>query len=554
MDAPMVTTATDLPEEQNFIISSLPPGRAQKRLALAVVLALLAAFLVMAWPLSTIQLARVDAFVPAYAMAMFVTDSITAVLLFAQFSILRSRALLVIASGYLFTALIVVPWLLTFPGVFAPGGLLGAGLQSTNWLYVLWHGGFPSFVMAYALLKDENPAKRFWQDSVGAAIVASVALTAAVVGAATIFVTAGDALLPRISLDRVRFAPLWLYVAGGLAIWSILTLVVLWIRRRSVLDLWLMVVMSAYAIEICLIAFPIPARFSFGWYAGRFFGLLSGSLLLFVLLYEITILYAQLLRAVLAQRREREARLMTGDAVSASIAHEIKQPLSGMITGANAGFRWLDRTTPDLDEAKAAFKQIIHAGHRAGAVIDGIRAIFKKDARNRASFDINELIGDALALVGDELRKHRVLIQAEPNEQLPRVKGDRVQVQQVLLNLITNAIDSMAAKDGARVLCVRSEVHDDGGVIVSVADTGTGIGSQDLERIFNPLFTTKSGGMGLGLSICRSIIEAHDGRLWVAPNKPEGAVFQFMMLADGAPSTIASQRKQLDELAPISRL
>ena len=103
----------------------------------------------------------------------------------------------------------------------------------------------------------------------------------------------------------------------------------------------------------------------------------------------------------------------------------------------------------------------------------------------------------------------------------------------MLLNLITNAIDSMAAKDGARVLCVRSEVHDGRDVIVSVADTGTGIGSQDLERIFNPLFTTKSHGMGMGLSICRSIIEAHAGRLWVAPNKPEGAVFQFMLLADG---------------------
>jgi signal transduction histidine kinase len=306
--------------------------------------------------------------------------------------------------------------------------------------------------------------------------------------------------------------------------------------------------------EICLIAFPSPARFSFGWYAGRVFGLLSGSLLLFVLLYEITILYAQVLRAVLAQRREREARLMTGDAVSASIAHEIKQPLSAMITNADAGLRWLDRTTPDLDEAKAAFKQIVHAGHRAGAVIDGIRAMFKKDARNRTSLDINELIREALALAGDELRKHRVSVQAEPDDQLPRVKGDRVQVQQVLLNLITNAIDSMAAKDGSRVLRVRSEVHDGGGVIVSVADTGTGIGPQELERIFNPLFTTKSGGMVMGLSICRSIIEAHGGRLWVAPNKPEGAVFQFVLAADGAASAGASRREQLNEFAPSSHL
>ena len=228
---------------------------------------------------------------------------------------------------------------------------------------------------------------------------------------------------------------------------------------------------------------------------------------------------------------------MTGDAVAATIAHEVNQPLSGMITNADAGFRWLDRATPDLDEAKASFKQIAADGRRAGAVIGSIRAMFKPEARNRTSLDLNDLIAEALALTRGDLEKHRILVRAEPKEQLPQVIGDRVQLQQVLLNLITNAIDSMAAKDGTRDLCVRSEVHDGGGVIVSVADTGTGIGSQDLERIFNPLFTTKAGGMGMGLSICRSIIEAHNGRLWVAPNKPDGAVFQFMLLADGATVT-----------------
>ncbi|MEH2569407.1 signal transduction histidine kinase [Bradyrhizobium sp. AZCC 2289] len=548
----MVKRTAVAPEEQPFILSSLPPGRAQRRLALAVVLALLVAFLITeVGPLSTIQLGRIDAFVPAYATAMFVNDSITAVLLFAQFSILRSPALLAISSGYLFTALMLISWMLTFPGVFAPGGLLGAGLQSTTWIYILWHAGFPVFVIAYALLKDADPARRLRQGSVGAAILASVATTAAVVCAATFLVTAGDALLPRISLDAVRFSTLWLYYAGCLDLLSVLALIVLWIRRRSVLDLWLMVVMCAYVIEITLIAFPVPARFSFGWYAGRIFGFLSGSLLLFVLLYEITTLYAGVLRAVLAQRREREARLMTGDAVSASIAHEIKQPLTGMITNADAGLRWLERSMPD--EAKAAFEQIVADGHRAAAVIGSIRAIFKKDSRNRTSLDINELIGEALTLTRGDLQRHRIQVQAEPNAQLPQVRGDRIQLQQVLLNLITNAIDSMAAKDGPRVLCVRSEVHDGASVIVSVADTGTGIGSQELERVFNPMFTTKSGGMGMGLSICRSIIEAHDGRLWVAPNKPEGAVFQFMLLADGATSAGASRRERPEDLLVSSR-
>jgi signal transduction histidine kinase len=550
----MVSTATLVPVEQHFILSSLSPSLAQRRLALAVVFALLIAFFITAGPLSTIQSSRIDAFVPAYATAIFVNDSITAVLLFAQFSILRSRALLAISSGYLFAALVAIPWLLTFPGVFAPGGLLGAGLQSTNWLYILWHAGFPTFVMAYALLKDADPAKRLWQGSVGAAILLSVATTAAVVCAATLLVTAGDSLLPRISLDPVHFSTLWLYVAGCLVLWIVLTLIVLWIRRRSVLDLWLMVVMCAYAIEVFLAAFPGLARFSVGWYAGRIFGFVSGSLVLVVLLYEITILYAQLLRAVLAQRREREARLLTGNAVAATIAHEVKQPLSGMITNADAGLRWLDRSTPDLEEAKAAFNQIVADGHRAGAVIESIRTIFKKDARNRTSLDVNHLIGEALALVRGDLQQHRILLEAEPNAQVPQVRGDRIQLQQVFLNLITNAIDSMAAKDGPRILCVRSEVHDGGNVMISVADTGTGIESQEVERIFSPLFTTKSNGMGMGLSICRSIIEAHDGRIGVAPNKPQGVVFQFVLPANGATSAGASRREQPDDLPPRARL
>jgi signal transduction histidine kinase len=548
----MVNAAAVVPEEQHFTFASLPPGRAQRRLALAVVLALLGALFITAGPLSNIPVGRIDAFVPAYATAMFVSDSITAVLLFAQFSILRSRALLAISSGYVFTAFVVIPWLLTFPSVFTPGGLLGAGLQSTNWLYILWHAGFPTFVMAYALLKDADPAKRLWRRSIGAAILSSVAATAAVVCAATYLVTAGDALLPRISLDPVHFSTLWLYVAGGLALWSVLTLIVLWIRRRSVLDLWLMVVMCAYAIEIYLVAFPGLARFSLGWYAGRIFGFVSASLVLFVLLYEITTLYARLLRAVFAQRREREARLMTGDAVSASIAHEIKQPLTGIVTNADAGLRWLERSMPD--QAKAALEQIVADGHRAGAIIDGVRAIFRKDARNSTSLAINDLIGEALALLRDELQKHRVSVQVELNEQLPRVIGDRVQVQQVLLNLITNAIDSMVANDGSRVLCVKSGFHDPNGVLVSVADSGRGIEQNDTDRIFNPLFTTKSGGMGMGLAICRSIIEAHDGRLWVTPNKSEGAVFQFMLLADGATSAGASRRERAEEPLPGLRL
>ncbi|MEA3118295.1 MAG: hypothetical protein QOI13_1565 [Paraburkholderia sp.] len=527
----MEKTTAVVPEEQHFILSSLPPGVAQKRLAVAVVIALLAAFFATIGPLSTVRLERIDAFVPLYATAVFVVDLITAVLLFAQFSILRSRALLAIANGYLFTAFALIPWMLTFPGIFSPRGLFGASLQSAVWLYVLWHAGFPNFVIAYGLLKDDESVKRMWRGSAGVAILSSVAASAVVVCSATLFVTAQEARLPPLLLDALRLSDLWFYVAGFAALLNLVALLVLWVRRRSLLDLWLMVVMWASIIEVCFISFPVPVRFSIGWYAGRICAVFSDSLVLFVLLYEITKLYAQLLRAVFAQRREREARLLTGDAVTATIAHEVKQPLSGMVTNADAGLRWLDRPSPDLDEAKAAFKQIVADGRRAAAVIERVRAIFKKSDPNKAAFDINGLIGETLAFARGDLMNHRILVRAELNDNLPQVIADRIQLRQVLVNLIANAIDSMAAAEEPRILCVKSEVHPDG-VKVSVTDTGTGIGSHDMVRIFDPLFSTKSGGMGMGLSICRSIIEAHNGRIWVVSNDPRGAAIEFVLLAD----------------------
>jgi signal transduction histidine kinase len=533
----MPEIAAIVPEEQRLFLSTLSPGPAQKRLALAVVLGILVVFLVITVGLlSGMQTRRIDAFLPAYLTAMFVCDSITAILLFAQFSILRSRAILVIASAYLFTALILIPYILTFPGVFVPTPEIG-GLQSAAWVYVLWHCGFPLFVIGYALTKDVAPSKRYWKGTPLAAIGQSVALTAGLVSVAAFVCIAGEALLPHIMLDPTRFSSQWPYLVGApIALASISALIVLWFRRRSMLDLWLMVVMFLYLVEVPLSYYPAPSRFSPGWYAVRIFGFLSSSLVLIVLLYEIETLYAKLLGAVLGQRREREARLMTGDAVAASIAHEVKQPLTAMVTSADAGFRFLDRSAPNLDRAKEAFKLIAADGHRAGEVVENIRANFRSDVRTRISLDVNELIREALALERTDLEKHGILVQAEPNKPLPEVRGNRVQLQQVLLNLITNAIYAMAAKDEPRVLCVKSEAYEADSVMVSVSDTGTGVSPQDIDRIFNPLFTTKSEGMGMGLSICRAIIEAHNGRLWFSPNTPRGAVFQFTLHANDSMS------------------
>jgi signal transduction histidine kinase len=527
--ASMRGIAPRVAEDQHFVLSSLPPTPGQKRLALGIVLGLMVALYFVTGPFGGIQLGAIHSFVAVYTTGMFVTDSITAILLYAQFSILRSRAILVIASGYLFTAFLIVPYVLAFPGVLAPDGVIG-DLQTTAHLYVLWHCGFPLFVIGYTLSKDEDPSRRFAPGEVRSAILRSVAWTAASAAALASLCIRGTAVLPRLMLDRSRFVPEWPYlVAAPIVALCTLALVLLWFRRRSILDLFLMVVLCAYLMEIPPQYYPLMARFSTGWYAVRITSLLSSSIVLIVLLYEITALYGALLGAVLRQRREREARLMTGDAVAASIAHEVKQPLTAMITSADAGFRFLDRSTPNLERAKEAFKRIATDGHRAGVVVESIRANFKTDDRTRTSLDVNELIEDALSLERGDLQKNRIRVQAETAEHLPEVRGNRGQLEQVLINLITNAIDSMAAKDGPRVLCVKTQAYESDGVVISVADSGPGISPQHIDRIFDPLFTTKSDGMGMGLSICRAIVEAHDGRLWVSPNIPQGAVFQFSL-------------------------
>ena len=516
-----------MPDELPLTAFSLPPSRAQKRLACAVALVLLLAFLVTAGPPRTFQLPRVDAIVPAYGAAIFVNNAVTAALLFAQFSIIRARALLLIACGYLFTALIVMPWMLTFPDVFAPGCLFGAGMQSTAWLYVMWHAGFSLFVVAYALRNRPDPDGRRSHAPRFAGPLAGLAVIGAVI-AVTILATRFGTSLPSLLRDEDHLSGTWQWIAAATALTSLTALATLWLRRRSVLDLWLMVVMGAYVIEIVVISFPVPVRFSVGWYAGQVFGLLSASLVLIVLLTEITALYTRLLNALLAQRREREARLLTANAVAAMIAHEIKQPLTGITAGAQAGLLWLDRPAPELDEAREALRRIAANGLRAGQLIDSIRAIFRRDAQSRIVIDHDFLIADVLAGLRADLKRHHIIVHTESEPDLPAIAGDPVQLRQVLVNLVTNAIDAMAEITGPRNLSICTTLRD-GSVRISVADSGPGIPPEDAGRIFNPFFSTKPGGIGMGLAICRFIIENHDGRLWIAPNTPQGAVFNVAL-------------------------
>jgi len=231
---------------------------------------------------------------------------------------------------------------------------------------------------------------------------------------------------------------------------------------------------------------------------------------------------------------ERVSQFAAMGVMTASIGHEIRQPLAAMVVNANAGLRWISTAQPDLHEAREAFKKIVSDGQRTSDVLETIRAMFKKDNQVIDLVDINELIQEVLALVHFDVRRQRVSVRTELANKVPLVLGNRIQLQQVVLNLIMNAIEAMSSiTDRERALRVKLEAHKADKVLILVEDSGTGIDAKNMERIFKPLFTTKSHGMGMGLSICQTIIEAHDGRVWASPGVDYGSIFHVVLPTAG---------------------
>ena len=211
---------------------------------------------------------------------------------------------------------------------------------------------------------------------------------------------------------------------------------------------------------------------------------------------------------------------------SATLAHEISQPLAGIATRASAALRWLHMEKPDIERAQTALESIVAASHRASDIIGSVRAMFRKDTSERAPIDINNIILTVLGLVRIDLRQNGVELKTQLDENISVVEGDKVQLQQVVLNLVMNAVEAMQSVQ-TRVLKVKTDQTSPGAVRVSIEDTGAGIDPANIERVFKPFFTTKANGMGMGLVICRSIIEKHDGRIWVTPGVNGGSIFQF---------------------------
>lgn len=527
----------------------MPAGPKQRRFALIMVAALLVAFAASV-PFAAIPLARVEAFVPAYESVLIINDLITAALLYAQFAIQRTPGLLALAAGYLFTALIVVPHMLVFPGVFSPTGLLDASTNSAAWIYVFWHVGFPVAVLVYALGGDggdaQGPARR--------PIAISIAAIVAVVVALTWFATAGEPLLPHVMADATRRASATPYVSTAVWLLTLVTLVVLWWARRqrhSVIDLWLAVVLFAWLCEILLSVILAPVRFSVGFYLGRLYGLIAASIVLLFLLSETVAIYAQLVRAIATERRERERRFgemeamlshlsRVGDlgSVVIHLIHEVNQPLAAIGNYLSALQRLV--TLGDAEKVATTIEKTIGQSERAREIIRRLRDFVAKREIERRPEPLAATVDDAIAVAQASTARTGVEIEIALDPRASHVVIDRIQIEQVLVNLIRNACEAMAESPHRR-LSIRSRRVDDDKVEISIADTGPGLPPELRAQLFQPFNTTKPTGMGVGLSICRFIIEAHGEKLQVADNPGGGTRFCFTLpIASGA-ARVAAQ-------------
>jgi C4-dicarboxylate-specific signal transduction histidine kinase len=225
----------------------------------------------------------------------------------------------------------------------------------------------------------------------------------------------------------------------------------------------------------------------------------------------------------------RVSRVTTMGELTASLAHEVNQPIAAAVTNANTCLRWLTRDHPDVEEARAAAMRIVKDGTRAAEIVKRIRQLFKKSSPQRELVDVNEAIREMIVLLRSEATRYNITVRVDLAADLLRVMGDRVQLQQVLMNLIMNSIDAMKEVDGTRELAVKSERTEKEEILVSVSDTGVGLPPQQADQIFNAFFTTKPQGTGMGLRISRSIVESHGGRLWAADNSPRGSSFHFAL-------------------------
>jgi signal transduction histidine kinase len=515
------------------LLSTTPAGPREQHLALAALLVSTLIFAVAA-PFAKVQLAPVPAFLPAYQTALIVNDIVTAVLLLGQFAILRWRALLVLGAGYLFSAGMAVAHALSFPGLFLQTGLLGAGPQTTAWIYFLWHAGFPLFVIAYALLPGEKGPARIAGD-VRMAILRCIVLVLALVAGLTLLTTAGHGALPTIMAGN-RDAPAKVVVATAAWLFSIAALPLLWRRRpHSVLDLWLMVVMFVWVFDVALASVLNAGRFDVGWYAGRIYGLLAASFVLVVLLLENSMLYARLAKAYAGEQRERRrAEQRTAqldiankelDAFSYSISHDLRAPLRAV----NGYARMLVEDYHDRldEEGRRLLTVVASSGEHMSRLVDDLLAFSRLSRAPLAAAPVGmrALVEEALAEARGESRA-RVEI-----GELPDAAADRGLLKQVWLNLVGNALKYSAKREAPRIeIGAKAEGAEH---VYWVRDNGAGFDMRYARKLFGVFQRLHRAeefpGTGVGLAIVQRIVARHGGRTWAEGKPGEGACFYFSL-------------------------
>ena len=519
-------------QEQDFplIIANTPATGEQRAIAIGVAVLLIVAAAAIA-PFASIQLGRIDAFIPVLQTALSIADLITAALLFAQYSIQPHRALLALASGYIFSGSFAFLQTLAFPGGYAPAGLIGDGPNSPAWIYVLWHTTFPAAIMVYALSKDGIGIDVQPVRSTRAAIITTLAGVLATIAILTWIVTTKTEYIPSFYTDDVRVQTQFgNQVNFALWVWGAIALTVLFLHRRTILDLWLMVSLLAAMPNFLVAIIGSSVRFTVGWYAARGFVLVASCMLLTVLIVETMFLYSRLASAITLLRRERTNQLLSVEAVTGAVAHELGTPLGAIALNAGTAISQLQSTPPDLEGLKEILSDIEADSYRAGATIAGIRELTNKTIHRTGAISPEDVGKLALRLLKHDLQVREISVSTDFQGNLPEVQMDSIALQQVLLNLIRNAVDAMdSSPPNARRLRLKASLDGHSTVLMSVEDSGPGIPAEDRERIFDPLFTTKAGGMGLGLAISSTLVANHGGKLRLAKSDSDGSIFELAL-------------------------
>jgi signal transduction histidine kinase len=400
---------------------------------------------------------------------------------------------------------------------------------------VLWHTTFPAAIIVYALSKDGVGFGALPVRSTRASIVTTLAGVLATVAVLTWIVTTKTEYIPSFYTDDVRLQTRFgNQVNFALWLWVAFALTVLFLRRRTILDLWLMVTLLASMPNFLVAIVGSSVRFTIGWYAARCFVLVASCMLLTVLIVETMFLYSRLASAITLLRRERTNRLLSVEAVMGAVAHELGTPLGAIALNANTALCQLRSNPPELDDLEETLGDIEADSYRAGATISSIRELTTKTVHRVGPISAENVGQLALRLLKYDLQAGEISVSSDFQGNLPEVQIDSIALQQVLLNLIRNAIDAMGSSPpDARRLRLKTSFDGQSTVSMSVEDTGPGIPAGDRERIFDPFFTTKDGGMGLGLAISSTLLAKHGGQLRLVKSDSDGSIFELTLPVSG---------------------